>query len=219
MSKSVGMSVEPWIEAWPRIAITPPPGRAARVDVTAEADEPGWVRVVVADDTTHVRRVVAEMLSLDGFDIVAAVPSAVTDTPIGSTPAGAEANVAASLAMLPGTLLYVYLGSAGRAGLAAASGETGETDWLKLSFYGVGLVATVAVIGCGPIGLMLIQIALAAGASSVVATDPLPHRLAHVRSWLGKARSPRLMNPKRSMALSRFESRIWSTARARQSKK
>jgi signal transduction histidine kinase len=26
-----------------------PPGRAARVDVTAEADEPGWVRIVVAD--------------------------------------------------------------------------------------------------------------------------------------------------------------------------
>jgi len=35
---------------------------------------------------------------------------------------------------------------------------------------------SVAVIGCGPIGLMLIQAARAAGASPVVAADPLPHR-------------------------------------------
>ena len=35
---------------------------------------------------------------------------------------------------------------------------------------------SVAVIGCGPIGLMLIQAARAAGASSVIAADPLPHR-------------------------------------------
>jgi L-iditol 2-dehydrogenase len=35
---------------------------------------------------------------------------------------------------------------------------------------------SMAVIGCGPIGLMLIQAAKAAGASSVVAADPLPHR-------------------------------------------
>jgi L-iditol 2-dehydrogenase len=34
----------------------------------------------------------------------------------------------------------------------------------------------VAVIGCGPIGLMLIQVAKAAGAGTVFATDPLPHR-------------------------------------------
>ncbi|HZM80464.1 MAG TPA: alcohol dehydrogenase catalytic domain-containing protein [Candidatus Limnocylindrales bacterium] len=35
---------------------------------------------------------------------------------------------------------------------------------------------SVAVVGCGPIGLMLIQAARAAGASFVVAADPLPHR-------------------------------------------
>jgi L-iditol 2-dehydrogenase len=35
---------------------------------------------------------------------------------------------------------------------------------------------TVGVIGCGPIGLMLIQLARAAGATRVVASDPLPHR-------------------------------------------
>lgn len=36
--------------------------------------------------------------------------------------------------------------------------------------------ATVAVIGCGPIGLGLVQLARAAGATRVVAADPLPHR-------------------------------------------
>jgi L-iditol 2-dehydrogenase len=39
------------------------------------------------------------------------------------------------------------------------------------------LAQTVAVIGCGPIGLMLIQLARLAGASRVFAADPLPHRL------------------------------------------
>ena len=34
----------------------------------------------------------------------------------------------------------------------------------------------VAVVGCGPIGLMLVQVARAGGASSVVAVEPLAHR-------------------------------------------
>jgi L-iditol 2-dehydrogenase len=36
---------------------------------------------------------------------------------------------------------------------------------------------SAAVIGCGPIGLMLIQLLLAGGAGRVLAADPLPHRL------------------------------------------
>ncbi|WP_433616148.1 zinc-dependent alcohol dehydrogenase [Dactylosporangium sp. CA-139114] len=40
----------------------------------------------------------------------------------------------------------------------------------------VPLGADVAVLGCGPIGLLLIQVARAAGAARVLATDPLPHR-------------------------------------------
>jgi L-iditol 2-dehydrogenase len=40
------------------------------------------------------------------------------------------------------------------------------------------LGASVAVIGCGPIGLLLIQAARAAGAGTVLAADPLPHRRA-----------------------------------------
>jgi L-iditol 2-dehydrogenase len=35
---------------------------------------------------------------------------------------------------------------------------------------------SIAVVGCGPIGLLLIQAALASGATSVVAVEPLPHR-------------------------------------------
>jgi L-iditol 2-dehydrogenase len=38
--------------------------------------------------------------------------------------------------------------------------------------------ATVAVVGCGPIGLLLIQVALAAGAAWVLAVEPLEHRRA-----------------------------------------
>jgi L-iditol 2-dehydrogenase len=38
------------------------------------------------------------------------------------------------------------------------------------------LGASVAVIGCGPIGLLLIQAARAAGAGAIIATEPLPHR-------------------------------------------
>ena len=47
-------------------------------------------------------------------------------------------------AMLPGTLLYVYLGHAGRSGLEAASGGRTRTpaEWALL---GIGLAATVAV--------------------------------------------------------------------------
>jgi L-iditol 2-dehydrogenase len=40
------------------------------------------------------------------------------------------------------------------------------------------LGGTAAVLGCGPIGLMIIQLLFAAGASTVLAADPLPHRAA-----------------------------------------
>jgi L-iditol 2-dehydrogenase len=38
------------------------------------------------------------------------------------------------------------------------------------------VATTAAVVGCGPIGLLLIQVARAAGIGPVVAVDPLPHR-------------------------------------------
>jgi L-iditol 2-dehydrogenase len=39
------------------------------------------------------------------------------------------------------------------------------------------VASTVAVVGCGPIGLMLIQLARLAGATRVLAVEPLAHRL------------------------------------------
>ena len=40
---------------------------------------------------------------------------------------------------------------------------------------------TVGVFGCGPIGLLLIQLARVAGATAIVATDRLPHRVEAAR--------------------------------------
>ena len=42
----------------------------------------------------------------------------------------------------------------------------------------VGVGARVAVVGCGPIGLLLAQVCVAAGASVALAVDPLGHRRA-----------------------------------------
>ncbi|MBM2614398.1 alcohol dehydrogenase catalytic domain-containing protein [Actinoplanes sp. LDG1-06] len=39
------------------------------------------------------------------------------------------------------------------------------------------MATTVAVVGCGPIGLLLIQLALGHGATRVLAAEPLPHRM------------------------------------------
>jgi len=47
------------------------------------------------------------------------------------------------IGMLPGTLLYVYLGYAGKAGLQAAS--TGGQDIMRTVYLGLGLLATLAV--------------------------------------------------------------------------
>jgi L-iditol 2-dehydrogenase len=41
---------------------------------------------------------------------------------------------------------------------------------------------TVGVFGCGPIGLLVLQVARVAGAAHVIATDKLPHRLEAARS-------------------------------------
>jgi len=41
----------------------------------------------------------------------------------------------------------------------------------------------VGVFGCGPIGLLIIQLARLAGAAQIIATDPLPYRLEAARSF------------------------------------
>jgi L-iditol 2-dehydrogenase len=42
----------------------------------------------------------------------------------------------------------------------------------------VKVASSVAVVGCGPIGLLMIQVARASGARHVLAVEPLPHRRA-----------------------------------------
>jgi L-iditol 2-dehydrogenase len=55
----------------------------------------------------------------------------------------------------------------------------------------VRLGACVAIVGCGPIGLLLMQVARAGGAASVIAVEPLPHRRAVAAGYgLGPAVAP-----------------------------
>jgi L-iditol 2-dehydrogenase len=50
---------------------------------------------------------------------------------------------------------------------------------------------SIAIVGCGPIGLLLVQAALASGAASVLAVEPLPHRRDEaLRRGAGVALSP-----------------------------
>jgi L-iditol 2-dehydrogenase len=64
-------------------------------------------------------------------------------------------------------------------GFDAATGALLEPLGVAIHAFDLGhvkLAAEVAVLGCGPIGLLIIQVARAAGARVVLATDPLPHR-------------------------------------------
>jgi L-iditol 2-dehydrogenase len=46
---------------------------------------------------------------------------------------------------------------------------------------------TVAVLGCGPVGLLILQLARVMGAARLIATDTLPHRLEAARSLAAEA--------------------------------
>jgi uncharacterized membrane protein YdjX (TVP38/TMEM64 family) len=52
--------------------------------------------------------------------------------------------IASWAGMLPGTVLYVYVGTAGKAGLQAADGGAGKSPQ-EYAFLAIGLIATVAV--------------------------------------------------------------------------
>ena len=54
--------------------------------------------------------------------------------------------LASSIGMMPGTLLYVYIGTAGKAAVsAAAGGEAMKHGWQYWTFMSVGLAATIVV--------------------------------------------------------------------------
>lgn len=48
----------------------------------------------------------------------------------------------------------------------------------------------VGVFGCGPLGLLVLQVARVAGAAEVLVTEPLAHRLAVARRWSATEWSP-----------------------------
>jgi uncharacterized membrane protein YdjX (TVP38/TMEM64 family) len=57
--------------------------------------------------------------------------------------------LASWIGMMPGTFLYVYIGTAGRAAVsAAASGEAVQHGWQYWIFIIIGLVATIVVTIC-----------------------------------------------------------------------
>lgn len=53
--------------------------------------------------------------------------------------------LASWLGMMPGTLLYVYLGTAGKAAVSAATGSSAQHGWQYWTFLAVGLAATFVV--------------------------------------------------------------------------
>jgi L-iditol 2-dehydrogenase len=71
-------------------------------------------------------------------------------------------------------------------GISDAGGAMLEPLGVALHTFDLGHVrvaGTVAVLGCGPIGLLLVQVARAAGAGLVIAVDPLPHRRAAAKGY------------------------------------
>jgi uncharacterized membrane protein YdjX (TVP38/TMEM64 family) len=53
--------------------------------------------------------------------------------------------LASWIGMMPGTFLYVYIGSAGKAAVAAAGSEAMKHGWEYWTFLSIGLVATIIV--------------------------------------------------------------------------
>jgi len=53
--------------------------------------------------------------------------------------------LASWIGMMPGTFLYVYIGTAGKAAVAAAGGEAVNHGWQYWTFMSIGLVATIVV--------------------------------------------------------------------------
>ena len=80
----------------------------------------------------------------------------------------------------------------------------------------VRIAETVAIIGCGPIGLLLVQLALLGGASQVFAVDPLPNRRALAKGMgavpipsLGHDASPDLVVEIEGLIEKAWQGTIW----------
>ncbi|MBO0837089.1 MAG: zinc-binding dehydrogenase, partial [Actinobacteria bacterium] len=81
----------------------------------------------------------------------------------------------------PSRLLYPLPDSVSDAGGAMLE-PLGVALWaLELGHVPFG--GTVCVAGCGPIGLLLIQLLRAAGVARLIAVEPLPHRRDAAAAW------------------------------------
>ncbi len=81
----------------------------------------------------------------------------------------------------PSTNLYPLPGS-----ISDAEGALLEPLGVALHAIDLGHLSagmTVGVFGCGPIGLLIVQLARASGASRIIATDKLDHRLDAARTF------------------------------------
>lgn len=97
-------------------------------------------------------KAVSDAVALDGWKVVLltrlspAFPFTLLNYAYGLTRVTLKDYVSATwLGMLPGTLLYVYLGSVSGAVAEAASGAASKSTPLRWAFLAVGLIATVAV--------------------------------------------------------------------------
>lgn len=75
-------------------------------------------------------------------------------------------------------------------GLAILAGDILSTALFGVALADVGAGDVVGVVGCGPVGLLAIVAARAAGARRVVAVDPVPGRLEAARRFGATAVSP-----------------------------
>lgn len=66
---------------------------------------------------------------------------------------------------------------------ALFAGDILATGWFGAESAGAGPGRTVAVVGCGPVGLMAVLAAREMGAERVFALDALPERLALAERW------------------------------------
>lgn len=87
-------------------------------------------------------------------------------------------------------------------GAALLVGDNLTTAYYANRIAGVGEGTFVAVQGCGPVGLLAVQVALASGADPVVAVDVAPARLEHARR-LG-ARTIDVSRSSAGVAIERF---------------
>lgn len=108
----------------------------------------GWVERKLEGKTKF--QAIDRAVGREGWKVVAllrlspAIPYNLLNYLLGLTKVKFWHYLTASLAMVPGTLLYVYYGKVAGDVVSAAGGEGGKTVW-DWVFLGVGLAATLAV--------------------------------------------------------------------------